>query len=220
MGRTYRNWLASIAPPVLRGDTGARLVGLVALMFDYLAEGARQALRSSWVGDSDGPAYDALEPAGHELSLPRYPNETWRQYHGRLQSAWDVWPYAGDESVIISQLAALGYPGAVIYYTIYLGDLPASWSQFVVFYPLGTHHVGQPKEVGTFTVGDGTVIGPTGITIAEIATFRAIINKFKPGHWICPAVIFELSGWVVGTGHAVGEPDLVVGGETVYLRVN
>jgi len=220
--RTYRDYLVRIAPRVLRSLPGQKLVGLTGLLCDYIAEGARQAVRAMWIGDrtGNGPAYDALEPGGRELSLPRYPGETWASYHARLQRAWTDWPVAGHETSIEAQLAAAGFPGAVIFYVTDWPGFLTSWSQFVVFYPAGMHPVTGPGPAyGSFNWGDGTTFGPTGITAEQLGAMRAIIRKFKPGHWVCRAIVFELSGWTFGTGHTYGEPGLVYGGETIYVGV-
>jgi hypothetical protein len=218
---SYRQYAARIAPRVLRGAAGERFLGAMALLFDRLAEGSRQAVRAFWIGDREGngPAYDALGPAGEELSLPRYPTETWAQYHARLQRAWTDWPYAGDETSILGQLAAAGFPNAQIFYMYnWLGV--SSWSQFIVLFGTGMHPVTSAGAlIGTFIVGDGTNIGPQGITSAQLRALRLIVKKFKPGHWRCPAIVFELTGWTIGTGHIIGEPGLVIGGEHVYVGV-
>ena len=214
MPSNYRIYLDRISKlRSLRGKYGRRLVGAVGLLWEDLAHGFRDAVRGLWVGDEVGPAYDGLHPAGAELSLPRYPNETWTQYHQRLQRAWLDWPFAGDEDVLVAQLAAAGWPGAIIYF-----QATGYWSEFWVFYPAGTHPVtaGAPP-VGGFTVGDGTVIGLLGITPAELHTLRAIVRKFKPAHWICRAIIFEISGWTVGHGQTVGDVGLTIGGESVSV---
>jgi hypothetical protein len=217
----YRSYIARIAPRVLRGAEGARFAGAMALLFDWLAEGARQAVRAFWVGDrkGNGPAYDALGPAGEELSLPRYPTETWAHYHARLQRAWIDWPTAGDETSIVGQLEAAGFPGAVIFYaSLWLGV--TSWSQFVVLFPAGTHPViGAGPVIGTFVIGDGATLGPLGISADQLRALQLIIKKFKPGHWAARAIVFELSGWTIGTGHTIGEPGLVIGGVHVYAGV-
>lgn len=193
----------------------------MALFFDMLAEGARQAVRASWIGDTpgNGPAYDGVGAAGNELSLPRYPQETWAQYHARLQRAWTDWPLAGHESIIRAQLAAAGFPGAQIFYALDWPGWADWWSQFVVFYPAGTHTVTGGAEIGAFTIGDGTIIGVDGISVADILALRLIIKKFKPAHWVCRAIVFELSGWTIGTGHVIGEPGLEVGGSHTFVGV-
>lgn len=219
----YTKFLERIAVRVMRSEPSKRFLGVHGLVFNFVAEAARQAVRALWIGDrtGNGPAYDALEPAGRELSLPRYPGETWGNYQGRLQRAWTDWPVAGHETSILSQLAAAGFPGAQI---LYPSDWPGyftSWSQFVVFYPVGSHPVTGPgPEYGSFTWGYGTTYGPTGISGEQLLAMRAIIRKFKPAHWVCRAIVFELSGWTYGTGHVWGEPGLVWGGETVYVGVD
>lgn len=220
MAINYRSYIARIAPRVLRGEAGKRFAGAMALLFDWLAEGGRQAVRAFWIGDrpGNGPAYDALGPAGEETSLPRYPGETWAHYHARLARAWNDWPLAGDESSIQGQLAAAGFPNAVIYYP---PDWPAyltTWSQFVVFFATGQHPVtGAGPPYASFTWGDGTTYGPTGITGGQLQTIHSIIRKFKPGHWVCKSIVFELRGWTYGTAHKWGDPGLVYGGEVVYV---
>lgn len=186
MAQTYVRWIERITGQLaLRQGAGQRLMGTLALLLgDNNAEAIRQAVRAGWVGDNDtGPAEDALGAAGDELSLPRYPNETWEQYHARLQRAWDDWPYAGHETSIVGQLEAAGFPGAVVYHASawpYSGR-PDWWSQFWVFFPEGTHAVTSPGAVywddgsaplyGFFPWGGGATYGthtpgPTGGSFA------------------------------------------------------
>src|SRR5690606_1275782 len=232
---TYFEFVARIVPTVLRSNPGQRLVGVMALVTNALAEAASQAVRASWIGDSRGPAIDALRPAGNELSLPRYPVESWDQYHARLQRAWEDWQHAGHESSLIGQLETAGFPGAEIYSALSFGwptrpplywpndVFPQAfwWSKFWVFFPEGTHPVTGPGPIidGSWNVGPGTTIGPTGLTTAQIQTLRAIIRKFKPGHWKAMGIVFEISGWTIGTGHDVGEPGLVIGGATATIGI-
>lgn len=192
----YREFVATIVPRVLRGRFGRAFAGTTAFMFDALAASLKQAVRSAWVGDTpgNGPAHDGLSASGSELSLPRYPRETWSQYHERLQRAWTDWPLAGDETSIVSQLAAAGWPGAEVQFEADWPSLLTTWSQFVVFFPEGTHLVLPAAEIGSFLIGDGTLIGPRNITLEDIATLRAIIRKFKPAHWVCRYVVFDCGG--------------------------
>lgn len=219
MARTYTRWVHRLTRTLaLRRTAGERLLGtLCGLTSDFIAEGLRQAVRASWIGAADtGPANDALAPGGSELSLPRYPNETWQQYHARLQRAWADWVQAGHESSILGQLAAAGFSGALILHT---ADT-VNWSRFWVFFPAGTHSVTAPgPEYGDFVWGDGSTYGPIGITPDNLQAMRAIIKKFKPGHWVCSGIVFELSGFSYGTGHTYGESGLVWGGETITVGV-
>lgn len=214
--------MANNVPRVLATGFGEKLSQTLALMFDLTLAGAVQAVRAAWAGDRRqvGPAIDALGLIGEQRSLPRYQIETWDQHHTRVQRAWVDWITAGDESSIVGQLAAAGFPGAIIWAQ---PDHPSAfvstdWSQFIVLFPIGSHPVTAiAPDWGSFDWGDGTLFGPVGITQAQLATIRAIIRKFKPGHWRCTEIHFHISGWVYGLGHTWGEASLEYGG--VIARV-
>lgn len=194
MPSNYRSYLRKISPPVLRTLPGRMFVGIKALMLDFVAGAATHAVRAGWVGDTVGPAYDGLGAVGAETMLQKYPGETWTSFHTRLRNVWRDWPVAGHESSLIAHLDALGFPGAVIqYHTSWEGYPAPWWSLFSVFYAYGTHTAGPPKLIGGFTVGDGTIIGVTGITPIQMITLKSIVRKFKPAHWVCVAIVFEMS---------------------------
>jgi hypothetical protein len=218
MALTYRAFVERVLRQrIARSDPGRRLFGTVGILLDALSEGAEQALRATWIADSLGPAADGLSPAGEELSLPRYPQETPQAYESRLARAWTDWQVAGDEASVTAQLTAAGFPGAEIYYA---SPLDAHWSKFFVFYPSGTHTVTSAGPGwGSFTWGDGTTFGPIGISAEDLRALRKIILKFKPGHWICGGLIFEISGWSYGTGPSWGDPGLVWGGTQAVVGV-
>jgi hypothetical protein len=222
---TYTSIIPGLVPTVLQGPVGERLVGSFAALADGSAENGRHALRAPLVGDSltggIGPATDALGLIGEELRLPRYPPEDDLQYHRRLNGAWASYQRAGDELELVSQLAASGFPGAVIY-TAHewpavpgpAGEVPY-WSQFwVVFdgdnFPLFT----PASRVGFFTVGDSTVVGLGGIAPGQVTALRGIVKKWKPAHWINRGIVFVFGGWLVGDGHTVGDSGLLVSGAT------
>lgn len=237
---TYRSLVERWAPTVLRGYYGERLNGVVGLLLDLGAQAVTDAVRGAWIGVGDGPAPDALGVIARELNLLRYPSETWDQHYARQLRAWDDWLTAGDEQAIIGQLTAAGFPGALIKTP---QDWPTKapapyWSQFWVLFPAGTHSVTGPGKiigdgaiplVGDFAVGDGTylgtgaswfigdgtLIGPDGLSPLNLLTMRRIIRKFKPAHWVCRLIMFEVSGWMIGDDSVVGEPGLVIGGSVV-----
>lgn len=236
MASTYLQFVRRVVPTVLRTEPGRRLTGTVALVANMVAEAASQAVRASWIGDRKGPAYDALKPAGNELSLPRYPVESWSQYHARLERAWEDWQHAGHDSSLTGQLETAGFPGAQIYSALSFGwptrpplhwpndVLPQSfwWSKFWVFFPEGTHSVTAPGPIAGdgHTAGDpGLIAGPVGIAPVAMDTIRSIIRKFKPGHWRGLQVVFEITGPTAGTGHVAGEPGLVAGGQTAAMGI-
>lgn len=204
----------------LRGPRGQALVGTFGVLADALAQGWSEGLRAPWIGDvGEGPAYDALGPAGSELSMPRYPGESWTQYHERLQRAWTDYRFAGTEATIEAQLAAAGFPGARV-----LGpndttiEPPGYWSHFIVYFPIGSHTVtASAPKWGSFKWGDGTQYGPVGLSAQQLQTIRAIVRKWKPGHWICRELVFQIAGWQYGTGRTWGEIGLKWGGESARV---
>ena len=147
--------------------------------------------------------------------MPQYPGEDWVTYRNRLRDPWSTWSRAASPGIIVDQLAAAGLPGAQIFRWSETG----SRTEFVVWYGEGTHPVTGTPIIGTFTIGDGTILGPEGLTQDQIRAYRDLINHWKDALWICKHVIFETSGWTIGTGHIIGEAGLVIGGEQVRLGV-
>lgn len=214
---TWHRYVYDRAAPIFRAYWGLRFMGTAAgLLFDTIGQSIRDALDAPLI-KGPGPAYDALRPLGEEQSMPQYADETWSQYKARIEDPWETWEFAGDENTIIDQLALSGRPGAQIFRWQY----PEHWSRFVVFYPAGSHPVTGPGASygdGT-TYGDGTLYGVTGITGQQLSTYRGIIKHWKPARWVCPWIIWEISGSTYGTGHTYGEAGLVYGGEQARTAV-
>ncbi len=201
----YRHFARRLVPTVLRGYFGERLSGVAALVFDLAAQGIVDAVRAPWINaPGGGPALDANGPLGEELSLPQYPTEADANYRQRLAAAWDDWVKAGDENVLLSQLALAGWPGAILLtpHELPTADPIGYWSQFWVLWPPGTHTVtAGAKQWDTFNWDDGTIYDAQGITAAEITLLRALVRKWKPAHWICRSFIFVVEGWLYDDGH-------------------
>jgi hypothetical protein len=214
--KNYLDMLPQLVPPVFDGPVGERLIGALAITADAMVEDWRHALRAAYIGDSfiggPGPAYDGLTPAGKELGLPRYPPEPWDQYHARLDRVWTDMALAGDETSIIAQLAATGFPGAIIYTAADWHDIPGPndvwpyWSQFWIVIHNGEQFgVGPSPKFGEFEYGDGTIFGISGIDTLTVTTLKGIVKKFKPGHWICRGIIFTFGGWLIGDYRPLSE---------------
>lgn len=153
---TWKRWFYDYGPDMVRRTWGSRMfVGVFGGLFDRVSESLRDAIVGSYHKSDTGPAYDAPRLLGLERSMPQYPTETWAQYVSRLQTDWATWELAGDENTIINQLALAGAPGAHIFRFSENG----SWSEFVVFYPFGSHPVTGDLEVGGgWTIGDLSLI--------------------------------------------------------------
>jgi len=217
--KTFREFVEQESPPWLLGELSGAFVGIVfGLMADTVAEGMGAAVRMPWLLEPLSPP-DVLPFIGNERRLPRYPGESIAQYRARLHGAWKAYEFAGDESSILGQLEAAGYPGAKIYDPWNMGILPLGyWSQFVVWFPIGTHPVTSAGAVwGSFNYGDGTVYGPGGLTVAIATTLRGIIKKWKPVEWICRGIMFQISGWAWGDGSTFGQSGLQWGGTVVVM---
>jgi len=196
MPNTFTKLFDRTASSALAGEAGKALVaGTIGLLFDGMLESARQAVRSMLVGDTEGPAYDAVGDCGREVSLPRVGNETVDDYLARIADPWAFWPYAGDEDVIIAQLALLGLTAEIHP----LGTGPnewnwdgdaANWSRFVVV--ITGHPWGPPYKLGAGKILDGTwTLGSTA-TPQEVRAVRNIVRKWKPGIWKCESIIVVL----------------------------
>jgi hypothetical protein len=200
---TYRDQQFAKVPTVLQGPAGSALMGVLTLLMDSLAQAFVHAFRAPLNREVGGPAYDGLTLLGRDTSLPRYPTETWTQHKARVDRAWEDWELAAGPIVLVEQLKAAGFPNAELrFYPSEPGPHgePAPYySQFWLFLPLGSHPVTGPAAPwGSFTWGDGTLWGPTGITLEQIFTLRAIIAKWKPGQWVCRRILFQVSGTLWG----------------------
>ena len=212
---TFRRYVwDELSTNVLRGFMGRRLQGTFSLAIDAFMEATTQAIRAPWVADNPPP--DAVALVGKEVLIPRYPTDTNETYRARVQNAWVDWDQGGTEEAIINRLTLAGNPDAEIFRWVNDG----SWSEFIVFFPAGSHNVtSDGPTIGSFTVGDGTILGPEGITPVELSTLKGIIKQWKPGQWKCLWVVWEISGWTIGTGHTIGEPGLVIGGTQAKSQV-
>lgn len=214
---TFLESLEGFSPSWLLGELSGGFMGVFALVGDSAAEAFSQALMMPWLLEPTSPP-DATPLIGKEQRMPRYPNESLENYRIRLWDAWSAYAFGGSKTAIELQLAQAGFPGKVLY-----GGPDKEndyYSQFWVWFPQGTHTVTDvaPKW-GAFQWGDGTKYGPVGITTEQLAALKDLITKWKHSQWICRSMIFEISGWLYGTGHKWGEPGLVWGGKSASVRI-
>lgn len=223
---TWHDWLQTFVPPTFRVGYLGRYVAVAhGFVMDVISQATSEALfsRNLRTGNFEHGPDDALVPIGNERLLPRYPNETNDGYRARLADAWNLWGNAGDETGIVDQLAAAGYPNAFVETPItasitslsgtYLEegistwpDSSGYWSQFRVLIPFT---VGQGSSAAItygdeHYFGDGSVYGSSGdlVDFEDLATMRLIIQKFKPVDWVCrEIVLLNMTGSTTSEEH-------------------
>jgi hypothetical protein len=210
----FRDLVESISPKWMQGELSAGWWGvLVGVVADTAAEGWSLVVRSAWLLDEESPD-DTLPLHAEERRMPRYPLESAAQHRDRLYNAWDAYRFGGAHTAIESQFEKAGYPGVrVVYFADRDGPFgqPAPyWSQFWVYFPVGTHPVtSNGPTYGSFTWGAGTLYGPGGLTREFMQTIRGIVKKWKSSRWVCRGFIFAVpdSKWGqfdYGDGHSWG----------------
>lgn len=210
MASTFRRYGEQIIPPIFRDYWGERLFGTYSVLVDALAEGMRGAAISSWYRSYKSTTValsdDAIAALSRQQHQPRYLNESRGTFLSRLRDTWTTWQRAGGYWALTTQLAAAGYPNSEILYSWSAGlpgDISATqwegedWgTEFWVWIPEGSHGVTvNPVQYGDEGVeyGDGHVYGGlAGISRAEITQLRRIVEKWKPGLWVCRHILFDL----------------------------
>lgn len=134
---------------------------------------------------------DALRPQ-YAIEVPRTDTVL------RLRSKWDFWsdqPRAGLVSEIEASTGTSGVVALVPGDFVSPPDLFDYWSRFWVQFPDGVSTVsGSAPTVGSFNFGDGTRLGPAGLTPEFYQTLKAVARRFKPVQWVAWDFEFILSG--------------------------
>jgi hypothetical protein len=209
MKNSWSKWLWEQSPPWLKGKWGTRFIqvafGMNADVFQGCVDDLGEA-KLNWRYTTALP--DAMQLVGEERGLPRYPNEEMSDYRERVASAWTIYAEAGSTAAIVHQLAAAGYPDAMVQKTIASPwpAVPANnvdaikttadyWSQFAVVIPFTPGKTPTPAwhiSDGTFIGEPGKFIGPMSLLypIEDMFVMKQIIKKFKPANYICSALVF------------------------------
>lgn len=228
MAANYRAYVEQLTAGIqwLRNEWGAKFSGTIALLADMVSEGTNQAIKARFVTSDTFPA-DALPYVGNNTDLERFIADTDDTYKARLARSFELQSQRGTKQLLEFMLSEAGYPGARVLEDAVFKAFPQPWwSQFVVWFPEGTHTV----QIGTATYGDGTVYGAApigtgtlygikGVTAGQIGELRQLILKWKRPASVCRYMLFVIDGNVYGDGSHYGDPGLVYGGVSVQINV-
>ncbi len=147
---------------------------------------------------------DALPIIGAERGLDRSPLESEASFRRRLQSAWDIWRWAGTPFGMLLALYRAGYTptsGKVVIRTQkgYQHELRPDFDpdlhkpeESVITTNIGTAHLGGSPELWSqFEVlfapppPPAWLPTPPADSSVEVNTIRALIRKWKPAHAQC-----------------------------------
>lgn len=202
--KTFIEQFEDFAPRwLLEKYTGGWIGATLLLPGDAAREAISQARFQSWLLEPVAPP-DGIPLIGKERKIPRNPGESLINYRMRVWDAWSAYAFGGSKTAIETQLEIAGFPGQVMYSGPF-GE-PDHYSQFWVYFPAGTHSVtAAGPEWGSFDWGDGTTWGPVGMPVEQIHALIDMILKWKNSQWVCRALVFEISGFLYGTGKRWGE---------------
>lgn len=216
MAKNFRELVANVSASWMLDAVSQGWWGvLVGLIHDVSAEAWSLVLRMPWLADAESPD-DVVPIVAKERRLRRYSLETAAAHRARVLDAWNAYAFAGAGQTILQQLDLAGYPGAALrFFTGREGPRQEPgpyWSQFWVYWPIGTHPVtGDAPAVGSFVVGSAQV-GVVGVDPDYFPTVRGIIRKWKPVDWYFRGFVFQISTGLVVGSFVVGSTT-VIGGE-------
>jgi hypothetical protein len=199
MAYDFRDYIYRLSPAFLRDYWGQRLMGILGLSWDGIAEGATIAVGATKLY-SDERATDVLDLIGEERMLPRFPDETDTDYEARLHDAWELWQQAGTRNGIAQMFDRWG--GKVLNHARNADwnwdAQPSNWSRiWVILFDHGWTEGPALGDPDMPALGDPSwTLGSTA-TPDEVRAARNIVRSFKEAHATCVNVIVVLdeAGW-------------------------
>lgn len=166
------------------GNAGARFIGVVATLWDGMAQGAVQTLSNRLPHYSDC-APDAEDQIGFDRELFRFSEETQDHWGNRVQKAWDQYEQAGTPQAVLADVVAWGesaYPGIWV-----VGPVPVptiqetGWARFTLTLPYGSVPWGPPVAYDSGVhYDDGTLYDVSNADPVTIDHLRRLVRKWKP----------------------------------------
>lgn len=228
MTTTWRQIASSLVNGFLGENMGERFILYLGLLQDEVAQATVEAGEVAWLLEPNSPD-DVLPLVGSERNMERYPVETASGYRARLHDAWDSWTFAGNPSVLNSQIQLFGYPNAIVKerqdwpskqpthypltfdHPLALFDTDAVlfddgypyWSIFWLRVPLSDHDVDGPLHFDDGSVFNGADtcfdMSGPGQGVMVRSACR-LLNKWRPAHVIAGSIIFAGSAPLFDNG--------------------
>lgn len=204
----FSDWCVDSAPPWLQGPNGTAWLESFGIIADAVHEGVRRGVKARFPGIAPIGGHDLL---GAERGMVRaevvQPYESDADYGERLQCAWDYWKNLGSKPGLSQLFPLLGLTNVEVHdrKTKVVERRRDVW--VIIKQP---HPWTYAKTIGSgWKIGDGTVVGISGMTPSQAKALRNLLKPFVPLHSRCfLKIYFDYvavgSGWSVGDGSIVG----------------
>jgi P2-related tail formation protein len=214
-GNGYVDYVKRHPIPIwLRRKLGSAFFEAPSILMDFVIDLCREGFKARLI---DRCPPDALPSHASDRTMERWPSESEQDWRTRIGSAWDKWAKGGTNAGVLENVQGVGYPNTIIreYWDWPDGD-DSQWARFwiVIDQP---HNIQGPAPIGGFTLGDGTILGVSGITDDDVNRLRRIVRTWKAAHAHCEKIIAVVSGIYIG-GFTLGD-SVVIGGETVEITL-
>lgn len=213
----FFDWLptAKIPPRILR-SWGGVWTNVVALLFDAMAESARQAVKVRFpsMAPPDGLREIGLERQEARATAFVYEDDV--AFAERLRTAWSRRRRSGTKAGLVRVFEVFGFASFTVY------DkrewFPSKVWHAWIFLPKASHPWGPGPVCGdSSTCGDGSTCG-TSMRVGEVRNIREVTASWIPPNTRTFLILQTEDGPVCGDG-SLCDDDTICGGNSEHLRL-
>jgi len=167
------------APSWLQRTIGRAWLSIFGEGIDLLNEQSVQSMEARFARYA---SEDALAMIALDRMVLKCPSETVAEYRAQLQRAWYWQGIRGTDEGLIQSFARAGLTLSIfrIIDTAGTPTTATSTRWLVIQLP---HDFGPSPLIGSFTIGDGTTLGPQEPIAGTFAYLRAVLDRFAASHW-------------------------------------